>query len=67
MARCLQELHNLRRVVFRCVQPDANEAATLLAKMAMETETEETWFCVDNPPPEIAAILDADVNGHYVP
>ncbi|KAK9924214.1 hypothetical protein M0R45_032596 [Rubus argutus] len=65
VARCLQELHNLRRVVFRCVQPDANEAATLLAKMAMETE--ETWFCVDNPPPEIAAILDADVNGRYVP
>lgn len=65
VARCLQELHNLRRVVFRCVQPDANEAATLLAKMAMEMEA--TWFYVDNPPPEIAAILDADVNGRYVP
>ncbi|KAM5580171.1 hypothetical protein ABKV19_009757 [Rosa sericea] len=65
MFRCLRELQNFRRVEFRHVKPDTNEAANHLARMAMETE--ESWFYADNPPPEVAAILDADVNGRYVP
>lgn len=50
-------------VRFCCVQPDANEAANLLSRIGMETE--EAWFYVDNSPPEIAEILNVDVNGRY--
>lgn len=63
--RCLKELDNLKRVEFRQVTPDTNEAANILARMAMETE--ESLFLADNLLPEIAASLNADVNGRYVP
>ena len=63
--RRLKELENLKRVEFRQVTPDTNEAANVLARMAMETE--ESLFLADNLLPEIAASLNADVNGRYVP
>ncbi|XP_050379865.1 uncharacterized protein LOC126797249 [Argentina anserina] len=63
--KCLKELDNLRRVEFCHVIPETNEAANLLARMAMETE--ESWFFARDAPPDIVASLDADVNGRYVP
>lgn len=64
LAWCLEEFGHLRRVRFRCVKLDANEASNLLTRIGMDTE--EAWFYIDNPPPEIAEILNADVNGRYV-